>query len=79
MAFWSESRSFDDAVRRTDNTLNVLVVVLLVAFALGASAYYYGQMNPRVTSHTVGESTAAPSAPQSEANPAQPLTTQPHP
>ncbi|MBS0239609.1 MAG: hypothetical protein JSR89_14405 [Proteobacteria bacterium] len=69
MAFWSEGRSFDAAVRRTDNTLNVLVAVLLIAFALCVTAYYYGQMNPRVTPPTA----SAPAAP------AQPLATQPNP
>ena len=59
MAFWSEGRSFDEAVRRTDNTLNVLVVVLLIAFAMCASAYYYGQMNPRVAPQTAGAPAAA--------------------
>jgi hypothetical protein len=48
MAFWNESRGLDDLVRAGDRTLNVLVIVLLAAFALGSGAYYYGQMNPRV-------------------------------
>ncbi|MGO4682971.1 histone deacetylase [Hyphomicrobium sp. 2TAF46] len=69
MALWSEGRSFDEAVRRTDNTLNVLVVVLLIAFAMCASAYYYGQMNPRV----------APQAASAPAAAAQPSAMQPHP
>lgn len=71
MAFWSESRGFDEAVRKTDSTLNILVAILLVAFALGATAYYYGQMNPRVAPPTAGAPAAAvqpnavqPSAPQ---------------
>lgn len=48
MAFWHDNRGLDDLVRSTDRTLNVLVIVLLAAFALGSGAYYYGQMNPRV-------------------------------
>lgn len=47
MAFWHDNRGLDDFVRTTDRTLNVLVIVLLAAFALGSGAYYYGQMNPR--------------------------------
>lgn len=69
MAFWSEGRSFDTAVRRTDNTLNVLAAVLLIAFAMCASAYYYGQMNPRVVPQTASAPAAA----------AQPSATQPNP
>ncbi len=77
MAFWSESRGFDEAVRRTDNTLNILVAVLLVAFALGVTAYYYGQMNPRVAPAKVEGPAAAPTVSPSSANPAQPSPTQP--
>ncbi len=64
MAFWSESRGINEVVRRTDTTLNVLVAVLLAAFALGASAYYYGQMNPKVPLQ--GASAPAASAPAGE-------------
>jgi hypothetical protein len=48
MALWNDSRSVDDFVRTSDRTLNVLLVIMLAAFALGSGAYYYGQMNPRV-------------------------------
>jgi len=65
MAFWSESRGIDEAVRKTDTTLNVLVAVLLAAFALAVSAYYYGQMNPRVAPPTI----SAPSGPSAEPKP----------
>ena len=34
MAFWNDSRGLDDLVRAGDRTLNVLVIVLLAAFAL---------------------------------------------
>lgn len=77
MAFWSESRGIDEVVRRTDNTLNILVAVLLAAFALGASAYYYGQMNPRVAPASVSAPAAAPTASRPDANPGQPSATQP--
>jgi hypothetical protein len=62
MAFWHDSRGIDDFVRTSDKTLNVLVVVLLAAFALGSGSYYYGQMNPRVapTSNVGGPSQPAP-------------------
>ncbi|MBN9246497.1 MAG: histone deacetylase [Hyphomicrobium sp.] len=69
MAFWSEGRSFDEAVRRTDNTLNVLVVVLLIAFAMCASAYYYGQMNPRVAPQTTSGPAAAAQHSATQPNP----------
>ena len=73
MAFWTESRGIDEAVRKTDTTLNVLVAVLLAAFALAVSAYYYGQMNPRVTPATVQAPAAAgPATVQPDANPVQP-------
>ena len=39
MALWSEGRGLDEVVRRTDKTLNVLVGLLLVAFALAAASY----------------------------------------
>lgn len=48
MAFLHDSGSVDGLVRASDRTLNVLLVVMLAAFALGSGAYYYGQMNPRV-------------------------------
>ncbi|MBY0558901.1 histone deacetylase [Hyphomicrobium sp.] len=67
MALWSEGRGLDEVVRKTDNTLNVLVVLLLVAFALAAASYYYGQMNPRV----------APAAHSDAGHPS--TATQPHP
>ncbi|HET6390241.1 hypothetical protein [Hyphomicrobium sp.] len=72
MAFWTESRGIDEAVRKTDTTLNVLVAVLLAAFALAVSAYYYGQMNPRVTPATVQAPAAGPDTVQPGANPVQP-------
>ncbi len=65
MAFWNDGRGVDDLVTASDRTLNVLVIVLLAAFALGSGAYYYGQMNPRVAtpSHTEASPTP-PSAAQ---------------
>lgn len=67
MALWSESRGLNEVVRRTDNTLNILVAVLLMAFALAAGGYYYGQMNPRVTPSAV--KAPAPAATPSPASP----------
>lgn len=62
MAFWHENRGLDDLVRTSDRTLNVLVIVLLAAFALGSGAYYYGQLNPRVPTTTgSGGATSPPS------------------
>jgi hypothetical protein len=58
MAFWNDHRGVDDFVRASDRTLNLLVVVLLAAFALGSGAYYYGQMNPRITSPSASPSSA---------------------
>ncbi len=63
MAFWNDSRHIDDFVRASDRTLNVLVIVLLAAFALGSGAYYYGQMNPRVEPSPVSQPSAVPAAP----------------
>jgi hypothetical protein len=63
MAFWHESRGIDDFVRASDRTLNVLVIVLLAAFALGSGAYYYGQMNPRVAPSPAVSAPASPSTP----------------
>jgi hypothetical protein len=65
MAFWNDERGMDDFVRRTDNSLNLLVVVLLAAFALGTVAYYYGQMNPKrpVASEVSPDSSTASPAP----------------
>ncbi|HML30272.1 MAG TPA: histone deacetylase [Hyphomicrobium sp.] len=64
MAFWHENRGLDDFVRASDRTLNVLVIVLLAAFALGSGAYYYGQLNPRGPPATSSSGvTIAPSAP----------------
>ncbi len=60
MALWNDSRSIDDFVKRSNNTLNVLVVVLLAAFALGTGAYYYGQMNPRVPQSTIHKPATQP-------------------
>jgi hypothetical protein len=40
MAFWNDNRSIHDFVRTSDRTLNVLVVILVAAFALGTGAYY---------------------------------------
>lgn len=60
MAFWHENRTLDDLVRTSDRTLNVLVIVLLAAFALGSGAYYYGQMNPRVEPPATGIGSDAP-------------------
>ncbi len=45
MAFWNDSRGVGDFVRASDRTLNVLVLILLAAFALGSAPYYDGQMN----------------------------------
>ena len=42
MAFWSDNRSIDDFVC----VLNVLVVTLVAAFALGTGAYYYRSDEP---------------------------------
>jgi hypothetical protein len=60
MAFWNDERGIDDFVRKSDNTLNLLVVVLLATFALGTGAYYYGQMHPRsfISSQEVPNSNA---------------------
>jgi len=58
MAFYN--RSVDDLVRASDRSLNVLVVILLFAFALGSGAYYWGQMNPRSSAAPV--ETGAPSS-----------------
>jgi hypothetical protein len=63
MAFWNDSRSIDDFVRTSDNTLNVLVIVLLTAFALGTGAYYYGQMDPRVAASTITNPMTSPASP----------------
>jgi hypothetical protein len=76
MALWSEGRGLDEVVRRTDNTLNVLVGLLLVAFALAAGSYYYGQMNPRVAPAAIN---APASAPAPDANAVHPSATQPQP
>ena len=65
MTIWHDNRGIDDFVRASDRTLNVLVIVLLAAFALGSGAYYYGQMNPRASEPSA--STKAMGAP-----PAQP-------
>jgi hypothetical protein len=62
MAFWNDSRGLDDLVRTSDRTLNLLVIVLLAAFALGSGAYYYGQLNPRVAPASPSQ-TAPSSAP----------------
>jgi hypothetical protein len=44
MAFFHESRrNIDQTVRSSDNALNVLLIVLLVAFAI-ASWYFYGRV-----------------------------------
>ncbi|MBS0250540.1 MAG: histone deacetylase [Proteobacteria bacterium] len=65
MSFWHENRTLDDFVRASDRSLNVLVIVLLAAFALGSGAYYYGQMNPRVETSTADSGvTLAPPATQ---------------
>jgi hypothetical protein len=72
MALWNDNRSIDNFVRSGDNTLNVLVIVLLAAFALGSGAYYYGQMNPRVPASpfTKANPVTSPSLPN--ASPVQP-------
>lgn len=62
MAFWNDSRGVGDFVTASDRTLNVLVLILLAAFALGSASYYYGQMNPRGP------------APASQSAPGQPMT-----
>ena len=65
MSFWHENRTLDDFVRASDRSLNVLVIVLFAAFALGSGAYYYGQMNPRVETSAAGSGvTLAPPATQ---------------
>lgn len=56
MALWNEGRhrgrmNLDDMARSGDSTLNILVVVLLVAFALVAW-YSYGSMGPAVDQAT---------------------------
>lgn len=63
MAFWNDNRSIDDFVRTSDRTLNVLVVILVAAFALGTGAYYYGQMNPRVPQLRIDNSVTSPASP----------------
>ncbi|CAA2137664.1 histone deacetylase [Hyphomicrobium sp. ghe19] len=76
MALWSEGRGLGEVVRRTDNTLNVLLALLLVAFALSAASYYYGQMNPRVAPATINAPAPAPAA---RADAVHPYTTEPAP
>jgi hypothetical protein len=63
MAFWNDNRSIDEFVRTSDRTLNVLVVILVAAFALGTGAYYYGQMNPRVAPSRIGNPVTPPASP----------------
>ncbi len=65
MAFWNDRRGIDDLVATGDRTLNVLVIVLLGAFALGSGAYYYGQMNPRVPSSPTSQTAPSTSSPAS--------------
>ena len=81
MALWSEGRGLHEVVRRTDKTLNLLVLVLLVAFGLAAGGYYYGQMNPRVTPAAINAPASAPtpSAAAPDANAAHPSATHPQP
>lgn len=64
MAFWNDHPGIDGFVRASDKTLNVLVILLLAAFALGSGAYYWGQMNPRVASGTAQPVAPAPTATQ---------------
>lgn len=77
MAFWNDSQSVDDFVRTSDNTLNVLVIVLLAAFALGTSAYYYGQMDPRVAPSTITNPVTSSASPN--ASPIHPAPSSPNP
>ena len=63
MVLWNDSRSIDGFVRKSNNTLNVLVIVLLAAFALGTGAYYYGQMDPRVAPSTITNPVTSPASP----------------
>ena len=72
MALWSEGRGLDEVVRRTDKTLNVLVGLLLVAFALAAASYYYGQMNPRVAPAVINAPASAPTAHPDAVHPTAP-------
>lgn len=72
MALWSEGRGLDEVVRRTDKTLNVLVGLLLAAFALAAASYYYGQMNPRVAPAAVNAPASAPAAHPDAVHPTTP-------
>ncbi|SFV26918.1 hypothetical protein [Hyphomicrobium facile] len=72
MALWSEGRGLDEVVRKTDNTLNVLVALLLVAFALAAGSYYYGQMNPRVAPAAINAPASAPAAHSDAVHPTAP-------
>jgi hypothetical protein len=64
MTFWNDNTGIDEFVRASDRSLNVLVVVLLAAFALGSGAYYYGQMNPRIA--PVSKVQTAPVAPPAQ-------------
>ncbi len=64
MAFWNDSRGVGEFVRASDRTLNVLVLTLLAAFALGSASYYYGQMNPRGPAPESQSAPGQPAAPQ---------------
>jgi hypothetical protein len=64
MAFWNDSRGVGEFVRAGDRTLNVLVLILLAAFALGSASYYYGQMNPRGPALTSQSAPGQPTTPE---------------
>ena len=49
-------------VRSSDSILNVLLILLLVAFAVVSGAYYYGQLNPRVDQSTITNPVTSPFA-----------------
>jgi hypothetical protein len=66
MAFFHETRrNVDQTIRSSDNALNVLVIVLLVAFAF-ASWYFYGRVG------------ALGVVPSSAVETQHPVTAQPH-
>ena len=70
MAFWNESRrgsrlSLDDMARSGDKTLNVLILVLILA-AAAFSVFSYGKMSPnvdRVTPPPLASTPATPATP----------------
>jgi hypothetical protein len=61
MSIWNDSdRSLDHLIRNSDRTLNVLVAVFLGALMLVLTAYYYGQLHPRVPMHSAAFEQSAP-------------------